>query len=199
MLDGDISRSDGIILLIALVFYFAQLLSEEERFTRIFSNHFINQNWARLKTFLKSLITFFLGVILLLISAQGIVFSASKIAQSLNFPIMIIGTILVALGTSLPEVAFGIRSITMGHKDLILGDVMGSVVINSALVLGLTALISPIKINDFSPYLTGIVFTFFTCLFFVIFARTDRKITKKEGIFLLFIYGLFVFFEVFLN
>ena len=198
MLDGNVSRGDGIILFFALAFYFLQLLSEEERFTKIFSNHFMN-DWPRLKLLFKNIFLFFIGIVLLLISAQGIVYSSSQIASLFNFPLVIIGTILVAFGTSLPEIAFGIRSITMGHKELILGDVMGSVVINSTLVLGLTAVISPFQINDFSPYLKGTIFTIATCLFFIIFARTDRKITKREAIFLVGIYALFVFAEVFLK
>ncbi len=198
MLDGNVSRGDGIILFFALAFYFLQLLSEEERFTKIFSNHFVN-DWPHLKPLFKNIFLFFTGIALLLISAQGIVYSSSQIAHLFNFPLVIMGTILVAFGTSLPEVAFGIRSITMGHKELILGDVMGSVVINSTLVLGLAAVISPFKIDDFSPYLKGFIFTLATCLFFIIFARTDRKITKKESIFLIGIYILFVFAEVFLN
>ena len=198
MLDRDISREDGIILFFALVFYFLQLLSEEERFTKVFSNHFTN-DWPRVKALFKNLFLFFAGVAILLISAQGIVYSASQLADLFHFPLVIIGTILVALGTSLPELVFGIRSITLGHKQLILGDVMGSVVINSTLVLGLTAMISPFKINDFSPYFKGTIFTLATCLFFVFFARTDRKLTKKEAIFLVGIYALFVFAEVFLK
>ncbi len=198
MLDGSVSRVDGIVLLLALSFYFDQLLSEEERFTKIFSNHF-RENWPHFKLFLKNLFTFLVGVALLLISSEGIVFASLKLAASFNLPLVIIGTLLVALGTSLPEIAFGIRSITMGHKEMILGDIMGSVVINSTLVLGLVAIISPFEINDFSPYLKGIIFTVITCLFFVIFARTDRKITKKEALFLLAIYILFVFTTVFIR
>ncbi|UZE93040.1 MAG: sodium:calcium antiporter [Candidatus Nealsonbacteria bacterium] len=198
MLDGRVSRVDGIVLLLALSFYFDQLLSEEERFTKIFSNHF-KEDWPYFKLFLKNLAMFWIGSGLLLISAEGVVFSAMKLAASLNLPLVIIGTIFVALGTSLPEIAFGIRSITMGHKEMILGNVMGSVIINSTLVLGLTALISPFDVSDFSPYLRGIIFTVATCLFFVIFARTDRRITKREAIFLLGIYIFFVATEIFLK
>jgi cation:H+ antiporter len=195
MLDGKVSRTDGLVLLLALALYFFQLLSEKERFTKIFSNHFA-KDWIHFKLVLKDFAAFLGGVGLLLLSAEGIVFSASNLAIALNLPLVIIGVLLVALGTSLPEITFGIRSIAMGHKELILGDVMGSVVINSALVLGLVALISPFEISNFSPYLIGIIFTVATCFFFVIFARTDRKITKREAIFLLGIYFLFVLTEI---
>ncbi|MFQ6049799.1 MAG: sodium:calcium antiporter [Candidatus Paceibacterales bacterium] len=195
MLDGKVSRTDGVILLLALAFYFFQLLSEEERFTRIFSDN-LKEGWLPFKIFLRDLVLFLGGTGLLLLSAEGIVFSASKLAVTFNLSLIVIGAVLIALGTSLPEIAFEIRAIQLGHKKMILGDVMGSVVVNSALVLGLVALISPFEILNFSPYLIGIIFTVATCLFFVIFARTDRKITKKEAIFLIEIYILFVLVEI---
>jgi cation:H+ antiporter len=198
MLDGYVSRVDGIFLLLALIFYFTQLLSEEERFSRVFTNHF-RRDWPHFKLFLKSLAMFWIGAGILLLSAEGIVYSSLELAASFNFSLVIIGALLVALGTSLPEISFGIRSITMGHKNMILGDVMGSVVVNSALAMGLVALISPFRVYDFTPYLKGFFFTIITCLFFVIFARTDRKITRREAIFLMFIYLAFVFTEIFVK
>lgn len=196
MLDGDISRADGIILLLSLVFYFAQLLSEEERFTRIFSDH-INGGWAHFKIFLKDLFLFGGAIILLLLGAEGIVFSASQLAVNFNLSLMIIGAVLIALGTSLPEIVLGAKAIAMGHKKIVLGDLMGTVVVNSSFVLGITALISPFKIADFSLYMAGIIFTVLTCFFFVIFARTDRKITTREAIFLIGIYISFLITEIF--
>lgn len=196
MLDGNISRADGIILFLSLGFYFFQLLSREERFTKVFLNRF-KGNWVQFKSFLKSLAMFWAGTGLLLLSAEGIVFSSLKLAVSLNLSLVVIGALLVSIGTSLPELTFGIRSITMGHEDMILGNVMGSVVINSAFVLGLVALISPFEIVNFSPYLRGIIVTVATCFLFVTFARTDSKITKKEALLLLLIYVTFFLAEFF--
>ena len=194
MVDGYLSRIDGIILLLALNLYFGQLLAQKTRFKKIFSNTF-KAEWSHFKLFLKNLLTLFLGIFLLLLSSEVIVFSILKLVALSNLPLVIVGVLVVALGTSLPEIAFGIRSITMGHENMVLGDIMGSVVINSTLVLGLVAVISPFTISDFSPYLKGIIFTLATCLFFIIFARTDRKITKKEALFLLAIYITFILSE----
>jgi len=195
MLDGKISRWDGVILFLALGFYFQRLLLQKERFTKVFS-HAFNRKRAHFKLFLKDLGIFLAGVSLLLCSAEGIVWSTSNLAREFNLPLVIIGLLLVALGTSTPEIAFGIKSITMGHKEMILGDAMGSVVVNSTLILGTVALIYPLEIPDFSPYFIGIIFTVITCLFFAIFARTDREITRREAIFLLFVYATFVICEI---
>ena len=195
ILDGEISRIDGLFLFLVLIFYFHHLLSQQERFTKVFVNSF-RRDWTHLKIFLRDLGMFFMGVILLLLSAEGIIFSSSSIAEEFNISLAIIGIFLVALGTSLPEIVFGIRSIIMGHKEMILGNVIGSVVINSTLVLGLTALICPFKIHNFSPYLAGIVFTVATALFFTVFLRTQNTISRKEAFFLISVYFVFVFFEI---
>ncbi len=195
MLDSVLSKRDGLILLGSLFFYFFQLAREEERFRKVFNNQL--RGWKHFKIFVKDIFLFLFGAGLLLVSAEGIVFSASKLAETFNLSLMVIGAVLVALGTSLPEISFETRAIMMGHKSMILGNIIGSVVINASLVLGIVALISPIYISDFSPYLIGAIFTLITFFFFQVFARSDKKITEKEGMVLLGIYVLFVISELY--
>lgn len=192
MLDGEISRIDGIILLLVLGFYFHQLSLRERLFTKSFQRKTNKKGWLEFKLFLKDLAIFFGGITLLLISAQVIVWSISSLAVYFGLSLIIIGTLIVALGTNLPEIVFGCKAATMGHKDMIFGNLLGAVVVNSTLVLGTTVLITPLKIIRFSPYLTGIIFTLIVCLSFTVFFRTDKKITRKEAIILLCIYIIFV-------
>ena len=194
IIDGSISRADGIILLTAFVLYFSQLIAQEKRFTKIFNNRKIN--WENFKLFLSDLLIFNVGLIFLLLSSKGIVFSTLKIGELFNVPIIIISVFLIAIGTSLPEITFGIKSMEMKRKNMIIGNAMGSIVTNSTLVLGITSIISPITINDFGPYITGILFVLITCLFFLIFSRTDHKITKKEAFLLILIYIVFLLIEI---
>jgi len=198
MIDGNISRADGAVLLLSMVFYFAQLLSEEERFTRVFSDH-LDEGWAHFKIFIKDLLFFGGAIVALLLSAEGIVYSSSQLAANFNLSLLVIGAVLVSLGTSLPEIALGAKAISMGHKKIIIGDLMGAIVVNSSFVLGLSAVICPLTITDFSPYFVGIIFTVVTCFFFVAFARTDRKITAREAIFLIGIYFFFLISEIMLK
>ena len=74
---------------------------------------------------------------------------------------------------------------------------MGSIIVCSTLILGIVALISPIEISDFSPFAIGRIFLIISALFFFVAVKTDRKITKKEGLFLLVIYLLFVLTELY--
>ncbi len=198
MLDGNISRMDGVVLLLALAFYLQRLFHQKERFTKVFNNA-LGKGWSRYKVFLKDLGVFLIGLVLLLLSAEGIVWSASNLAMAFNLPLVIIGALMVALGTNLPEIVFGIRAITLGHKDMVLGNLLGSVVINSTLVLGVTVLIYPLYIAQFAPYISGIAFVIAAVLFFFIFARTGREISRKEAVFLLLVYLAFVMVEIFLK
>lgn len=195
MLDGKISRIDGLFLVFVLIFYFKYLFHEQKRFSKVLPNGF-RRDWTELKLFLKDLGIFFGGIFLLLLSAEGIVWSVSFLAISLGLSLTAIGILIVALGTNLPEIVFGVKAIAMERKDMVLGALMGSVVANSTLVLGSTVLIHPLEIVKFSPYIVGILFTIVTCLFFAIFSRTGRKITRKEAIVLLVIYILFVIFQL---
>lgn len=191
ILDGSLSRPDGVILLVALWIYLTFLFKRRAKRVKAFSNSLI-RDLPRFKSFLKDIGLFLGGIGLLLLSAEGIVWSASSFAEAFGLPLITLGILIVALGTNLPEIVFGVKAVAMGHKEMVLGNLMGSVIANSTLVLGVTVLIYPLQIFKLSPYLVGIIFTVFTALFFAIFARTDRKITRKEALALLSIYVLFV-------
>ena len=191
ILDGKLSRVDGVVLLLALGFYLYELFSQQEHFKKEFLDH-TQEGWLRFKLFLRDLLIFLGGLLLLLISAQAVVWSASKIAVFFGISLAVIGSVIVALGTNLPEIAFSVKAARSKHQEMALGNLMGSVVSNSTLVLGLTVLLSPLKIVKFTPYISGILFTVFTCFFFYVFSRTHKEISKKEAWFLLLIYFSFV-------
>lgn len=191
MIDGQLSQGDGLILISVIVFYFRYLFKQQKKFTDIFTSKF-KRDWQQFKLFLKDLLLLFGGIVILILSAEGIVWSTSYLAFLLGIPLVVVGTLIVAIGTNLPEIIFGIKTVTMGHKDMLLGSLMGSVITNSSLVLGTTVIIAPLKIFDFSLYLNGIFFVAITAFLFFIFSKTNKKITRREAIILLIIYILFV-------
>lgn len=198
VLDHKMSRPDGGILFLIGLVYFHWLVSQKNGFGQALYAKF-RERKPGLWTFCKNLMIFGVATGLLIVSSEGLVQSAVNLAKLFNIPILIIGLFLVALGTTIPELAFSIKSATLNHKAMILGSTMGTIVVNSSLILGMVALICPFEIADFSPYLTGILFTVITALFFTFFAKTDREITKKEGLFLLLIYIAFLIFEILLG
>ena len=134
-----------------------------------------------------------------LLAAEGIVKSARSLSEDLNIALPVIGILIVGLGNALPEVCFAVASARKKQTWMILGNLMGSIIVPATLVLGIVALLSPIKIADFSHFVIARVFLIISALFFFICVRTDQKITKKEALILLGVYLLFVVSEIFLK
>jgi cation:H+ antiporter len=143
----------------------------------------------------KAVLFFVIGALLLLFSAQALVYSASHLAERLGFSVGIVGLFLVALGTSLPELAFELQAIKRHEDSLVLGDLIGSVVTNSTLVLAITALVHPIYIPDLTIYITPIVFLALILIIFEIIVRQDKKLGVVEGLIFLFVYVFFLITE----
>ncbi len=195
ILDGTLGRGDGILLILCFAFYIAWLFSKKERFSKVYNENEIPVVKS-FGIFIKDIGKVILGIVFLLLAAEGIVRAASFFAESLNLSIPLIGILIVSIGNALPEAYFAIASARKGQTWMILGDLMGAIIIPATLVLGIVALICPIKIPDFSPFAIGRFFLIISAMFFLFFVRTDRKITKKEALFLLGIYITFVLVEI---
>lgn len=197
ILDGGLTRSDGGVLIGVFFLYIFWLFSKGERFKRPYDGKEEEQPpTKRLKDFFKDLGRAFMGVFLLVVGAQGVVSSASLLAQILQVPLPVLGILMVGLGNSLPEIYFAILSARQRKTEMILGDLMGSVIVPATLVLGTVVLIHPIAIEDFSPFAIARFFLIVAAVLFYIAARTERKINRGEAIVLLCIYFLFLFLEI---
>jgi len=195
ILDGSLSRIDGGLLIGFFFFYIFWLFSKQERFTKVYEGERALIT-AELKKFPKVLGKVILGIILLLLAAQGIVMAAQVFAQELCISIILIGVLITGLGSALPEIYFAVAAAKRGETWMILGDLMGAVVVPATFVLGIVALICPIEISDFSPLFIARIFLIVSALFFFFSVRTDRKITQKEAFFLLAIYIAFLLVEI---
>jgi len=194
--DGELSKIDGLLLILAFFVYIFWLFNKEDRFSKIYNRI---KKPLGLKTAFQNIGIFIGAIILLLLAAEGIVMSATFFSTSLNLPIVLIGVLIVGLGNALPEIFFSIQAAKRGKDWLVVGNIMGSVIIPATLVLGIVAFFSPIKIIDFSPFAIGRFFLIFSAMFFLIFIRTNKKITKKEAVLLLLIYLFFILAEIMLK
>jgi len=190
MWNGRLSRVEGLILLVVYFLYLRRLIGQRKRFVRAFNS--FEHDWQGFKVFLKNIFLFLLGIALLLGSAWLLIESATQIAFSLNLSLVFIGLFLVAVGTSLPELVFGIKSVLAKHEAMNLGNLLGSCACNSALILGLVAIIHPIKIVQFNIFLVSIFFMIVTFLIFNLFIRTKSKLSYQEGFMLLGFYLVFM-------
>lgn len=195
--DKSLSRIDGLVLISLYGFYNylilnkrRKVLNDEEGFTAGLIRR-LHKNHAG-----QDVMYVFLGLALLLFSSDMIVKLGISITQSLNVPILLVGLFLVAVGTSLPELAFELKTITRKESDMAMGNLMGSIVANGTLIIGVTALLHPIDIIAFSEYLIATIFFIITFFLFFIFVTTKHKLERWEGAVLIFVYIIFFILEI---
>jgi cation:H+ antiporter len=102
-----------------------------------------------------------------------------------SLPISFIGVFILALGTTLPELIVQLKSSHSKEDGIFFGNVLGSVVVNSGLVLGLVSLISPIEVKFSKAFISPAVFTLIVFILLPIFLRSKKKLERKEGALLL--------------
>ncbi len=197
ILDSKLDRIDGAILIATFFLYAWWLFSKAERFKK---NYRVKKDDAVIgfKGFLWNLLKIVVLVGLLLVASQAVIVSADFFAGQLGISLALVGILIVGLGNAFPDMYFSIISARKDENWMVLGDVMGSVIICATLVLGLVAVLFPFDIPDFTPFVTARIILILAAVLSLIFIRTGRKITKKEGLALLGLYIAFLIIEVFI-
>jgi len=192
VLDGArLGRIEGFLLLVLCVGYLWFVIKQasrkevlgdiEEEISEELA-HPISSNWLCF-----GLVA--LGTTLLALGADLLVGSASELAHRQNISNELIGLTVVAIGTSLPELAASVAAARRKQADLIAGNIVGSNLFNMVLIGGTTASIFPIKVDPtlFQVELPALLL--FTFLLWIVFL-TNRRVTRMEGAFLLILYFL---------
>jgi cation:H+ antiporter len=197
--DRILSRIDGLILLVLYVFYQLAIFNEQpgqdekkedkqERLLRKFG-------YAPIRKASKEVAWIFFGIALLLFSADALVRIAVKFAAAFNISLLLIGLLVISVGTTLPELVFEIEALRKRQSNMAFGNLLGSIVANGTLIIGLVALISPIRIQNLNSYfLSTMAFLIIFGLFYL-FIRTKRRLSRWEGLALLLVYLIFVVVE----
>lgn len=201
ILDSKLSRLDGLILVLAYAAYLAGFFKDKLDQMRqthgqeTFFHRFLRQiNHINL-SMTKELARLFLSLAVILFSADWIVKLTKVLALKANFPIFIIGLVFLALGTSLPELVFSLRSLEDKEPSMFLGNLLGSTIVNSTLVIGISALISPSTIGKIGVYLIPAFFfvLIFGCFWF--FVKSKSRLDRWEAGVLIALYLLFIVVE----
>jgi len=200
LLDKRLSVLDGLILILVYAAYNYTVLRQRPNVAELQKRdgglaRRIFHNLGELQTE-KQLAWLFISLALMIFSADMVVKTASGVAESISLPPLLIGLILVAVGTSLPELTFGIQAVRQRKIAMVFGNLLGSVVANSTLILGLTAIISPIQLDGgLHTYLTATLAFLVIFNLFWLFVRTKRKLERWEGAVLFLAYIVFIIFE----
>lgn len=139
------------------------------------------------------------GIVLILLGANWLVDGGSAIAKRFGISDMVIGLTIVAMGTSAPELSVNVFSAISGSTDIALGNVVGSNIGNIFLILGITALISPIPINKNTKWIE-IPFNLFAVLILLLLANdaivndgdASSSLSRIDGVVMLLFMGLFL-------
>lgn len=197
LMDNVLSRVDALIL-VALYFYFNYSLLRKRNVERV------KREESRLQEFIgyfhpqktgKNLMFIFLAIAVILFSADMIVRSGMEIASGMNISVLLVGLFFVAIGTSLPEFAVMYEAIRKRDASLFMGNLLGSIVANATLIIGITALISPIEVRAFNDYFIATIAFLMIFFMFYWFIRTKEQINRSESVLLLIMYAVFTAIE----
>jgi cation:H+ antiporter len=201
LIDGNgpnvLTRIDGLILLLFfIVFIYYTFALKKEKINVLPKLKISKEEDIKEHKNYKSILLIILGVVGLYFGGEWIVNGAVEIATYFNLSEALIGLTIIAVGTSLPELAASIIAAKKGEADMAVGAVVGSNIFNMLWVLGLSATISPIVYNSALNIDLYILIAITILLIPLIYAGKKNVLTKREGIILLSIY---VFYLVFLG
>ncbi len=189
-LDGHYSRLEGVALIVAgAVFYYVALRNGTDN-RPVLSN---DSNGRY-----KSLAMLLVSMAILLLGAHFTVTSASSVAYSLGVSPILVGMLIVGLGTTMPELFFSLRSIKKKDDSLAIGDLLGTVLADATIVVGILALVNPFAFPQKIIYVTG---AFMVVASFILFRfmKSGRTLTRREGFLLFLFWVVFVVVEFLMN
>ena len=190
--DGSLGRVDGLILILLYFGYVYKLMGKGSA-PRVVT-HRAKTKWERKITPVKLLMA--LGV--LGASSWMLINLAVSTSSFLGVSLFWIGLVIISIGTTLPELVLTLMASEKRKISLILGNILGSVVVNSTIVLGIVAIISPITYtNTLQKGVVGL-FLMITLGLFWLFTKSKHKLERWEGAVLVGIYAMFFGLELIL-
>jgi len=188
-LDGQFSRVEGLALIIAggIFYYIALKRGAKETAVNIPHNGKV-----------KNCSMLLLSMAMLLIGSHFTVTSATDLALMWGVNPILIGMLVVGLGTTMPELFFSMKSVKSHNDSLAVGDILGTVLADATIVVGILALISPFSFPQKIIYITGI---FMVAASFILFhfMRTGKNLSRREVLMLFMFWVTFVLVEFIAN
>jgi cation:H+ antiporter len=185
-MDSNIGQTDGFILiflLIVFLIYGVTTAKDKNSDTQIVK--------PSLSTIVKNVVFIILGILMLSFGANFVVREAITIAQEIGLSQTFIGISVVALGTSLPELATSAVAAARGESEISVGNVVGSNLFNICLVMGVVGIYNPMPIDNHLHYFQ-FPFMIFICFFLGFVAWINQGIGKKVGILFILLFVVYI-------
>ncbi len=193
--DGIIKRPDAALLTIGIIVYVIFNTLKSRQFEPSHSrNDLIDQPTSQ-HSIKKELVFIIMGLMMLVIGGKYLVDGAVQIARHIGLSEAVIGLTIVAVGTSMPELATSTLAAAKKMSAIAIGNVVGSNIFNILSVLGLSALVHPLPLGNVTT--TDIIVTLLFSLAMLPLACTGKVISKKEGLFLLASYFCYIGWRIY--
>ena len=189
--DNRIDRWQGVFFVAALGFYTLFTYFAARRQPRIVEEEYERDLRVRPRSPLVNVVAVVIGIVGLVKGADLIVNGAVGIATLLGVSTRIIGLTIVALGTSLPELATCVIAARRGQPDIAVGNIIGSNIFNILAVIGITSVFFPLDVSDETVRFDAPVMVLVVVLSFWVL-RTGHRISRGEGALLLGIYAVYL-------
>jgi cation:H+ antiporter len=181
--DGTLSRRDGMLLLVVFCTWLTTTVLEARR-----QRSAVDQVLGESRPW-RALVSSLLGLALLITAGWLIVTGATGIARTFGLQEFVIGATVVAVGTSIPELATTVIAQVRGHAEIGLGTVLGSNIFNGLWIVGIAAIVSPIPV-DWHTLVVGLGFGAITVA--LVFPARDGRLGRRRGMLLLALYAVYV-------
>lgn len=186
--DLKISRIEGLLLLACMVVYLIFIV------TNAIKNRVEDTEEEKVLSPLLSIVYILGGLVAIVIGGDLVVDNASAIALKFGLSETLIGLTIVAMGTSLPELVTSIVATKKGETGLALGNAVGSCIFNILFILGISASVSPIK-GTGEGFIDAAILFAITILTYI-FARSDKKTVRMEGIICVVCYFVYMIYAI---
>ena len=166
--DGTLGRLDGLILLAVFAAWLSRGVAAGRRFRASAPGAVLE------RTRTSVVISLGLGLVMLILAGRAIVAGAVGISAALGWDGFVVGAVLVALGTSAPELVTVIIARLRGHDDVAVGTILGSNIFNTLMILGVAAVIRPITVEGFETDVGVVASVVLVLLLLPVRGRVDR-------------------------
>ena len=186
-IDGEISRMDGVVLIVVYLIYYFRLFHQErvgKKIKKEFSKHII-----------KDILFLVTGIIIVIFTSELVVDNSISFAEEFGIRQSFVGIIIIGLGTSLPELALALNAIRKKAGGLSVGNLIGSNIFDMLIPVGMGATISEIKIEK-SLIIFDLPFLFILSFIVLFFFWRKKGLQKTEAGFLVGIFVLYATLKI---
>lgn len=205
-LDGQLSRFEGVLLTIAAVIYAIAIIriskKESAKMREEYAEEYGSQVLLKEKNsvlgWVGNIFLMIAGLVLSMVGADLLVAGAVSIAQAMGVSDAIIGLTIVAIGTSAPELATTIMATIKNDRDVAVGNLIGSSISNILFILGVTCIVAPngVDVSEDILWLDLPMAAAVAIVCYPVF-RSDRMVTRREGIIFVSAYLIYLTFLLF--